>query len=230
MHHRNNWFTLFIVGQYCSDWAAGLHLRFWQKNIYQLDTINYQIIAGVFICFNYLTDQAFIWDQVAIWDRHLIPSPQKLLISAVTNGGICLFAIVLIILQDALSWRARLLITQSRMCTSGSLLAFFLLPPGSLALLLSSSDRRWSSVWFLSPICAHVFFLDVFLNKLDSAFIWNQRLIIKIYTCIRRLKWTLRLIENQLLFDNLRYTWSAWSMKCSVNMFVLFRHYALGKK
>lgn len=26
------------------------------------------------------------------------------------------------------------------------------------------------------------------------------------------------------------YTWSAWSMKCSVNMSVLFSHYALGKK
>ena len=26
-------------------------------------TVNYQSIAGAFICFNHLTDQAFIWDQ-----------------------------------------------------------------------------------------------------------------------------------------------------------------------
>ena len=30
-----------------------------------------------FICFNHLTDQAFIWDQGAVWGRHLIPSSQK---------------------------------------------------------------------------------------------------------------------------------------------------------
>ena len=40
-------------------------------------TVTYQIIAGAFICFNHLTDQAFIWDQAAIWDRRLIPSSQK---------------------------------------------------------------------------------------------------------------------------------------------------------
>ena len=55
------------------------------------------------------------------------------------------FSIALIILRDALSWRARLLITNSRMFISGSSLAFFLPPAGSLALLLSSSD---SSVLF----------------------------------------------------------------------------------
>ena len=32
---------------------------------------SYQIIAGAFICFSHLTDQAFIWD------RRLIPSSQK---------------------------------------------------------------------------------------------------------------------------------------------------------
>ena len=32
-------------------------------------TVTYQIIAGAFICFNNLTDQEFIWDQAAIWDR-----------------------------------------------------------------------------------------------------------------------------------------------------------------
>ena len=30
-----------------------------------------------FICFNQLTDQAFFWDQAAIWDRRLIPFSQK---------------------------------------------------------------------------------------------------------------------------------------------------------
>ena len=55
------------------------------------------------------------------------------------------FAITLIILWDALSWRARFLITNSSMFISGSSLAFFLPPPGSLTLLLSSSD---SSVLF----------------------------------------------------------------------------------
>ena len=40
-------------------------------------TVKYQIIAGVFICFNHLTNQAFFWDQAAIWDRHLISSTQK---------------------------------------------------------------------------------------------------------------------------------------------------------
>ena len=53
----------------------------------------------------------------------------------------------LIILREILSWRAHLLITNSRMFISSSSLAFFLPPPDSLALLLSS-DRRWSSVWF----------------------------------------------------------------------------------
>ena len=137
-------------------------------------TATYQIIAMVFICFNHLTDQAFIWDQAAIWDRRLIPSSQrswvkmsqtlpasrgilwhpsaieavaatstcgKLLISAVTVVYMC-FSIALIILRDTLSWCARLLITHPRMFISSSSLAFFLPPPGSRALLLSSSDRR----------------------------------------------------------------------------------------
>ena len=42
-----------------------------------LYTANCQIISGPFICFNHLTDQVFIWDQMAIWDRRLIPSLQK---------------------------------------------------------------------------------------------------------------------------------------------------------
>ena len=149
--------------------------------------INCQI-TGPFICFNHLTDQAFIWDQAAIWDRRLIPSSQKsemkmsqtspasrlilwhpsgqylssasevvaaeetinptsahskLLISAVMVAYIC-FSIALIILRDTLSWHARLLITHPRMFISGSSLAFFLPPPGSLTLLLSSSDSSVS--------------------------------------------------------------------------------------
>ena len=58
---------------------------------------------------------------------------------SLTVAYIC-FSIALTILRDTLSWRARLLITNSCMFISGSLLAFFLPPAGSLALLLSSSD------------------------------------------------------------------------------------------
>ena len=154
----------------------------------------------------------------------------KLLISAVTHGGVHCFSIALIILWDTLSWRARLLITHPRMFISGSLLAFFLPPAGSLVLLLSSSDRRWSSVLFFhqslpllgstekhlaaaSPDFSSAYFktesllhrshgdhqcddwqkastirdLFFFLNKLDSALIWN-RLFTKLYTSTRRLK------------------------------------------
>ena len=50
------------------------------------------------------------------------------------------FAIALIILQDTLSWHARLLITHPCMFISSSLLAFFLPPPGSPTLLLSSTE------------------------------------------------------------------------------------------
>ena len=56
------------------------------------------------------------------------------------------FTIALVILRDALLWRACLLITHSHMFISSSSLAFFLPPPGSLALLLSSSYRCWSSL------------------------------------------------------------------------------------
>ena len=38
-------------------------------------------------------------------------------------------------------------------------------------------------------------------KKLDPAFIWNQRLFTKIYTCTRRLKGTLWLIETLLLVN-----------------------------
>ena len=49
---------------------------------------------------------------------------------------------------------------------------------------------------------ALIFFF--FLNKLHSAFIWNRRLFIKIYTYTRHLKGTLQLIETQLVFGHLR--------------------------
>ena len=40
-------------------------------------------------------------------------------------------------------------------------------------------------------VSGHVFFLDVFfLDKLDSALIWNRQLFTKIYTCTRHLKVT----------------------------------------
>ena len=55
---------------------------------------------------------------------------------------------LLIILRDTFSWRAHLLISQSCMFISGSSLAFFLPPPGSLTLLLYSLDRLCSSILF----------------------------------------------------------------------------------
>ena len=75
------------------------------------------------------------------WNQHSWQTPH------LTVAYIC-FSIALIILRDTLSWRAPLLVTHSRMFISGSSLAFFLPPPGSLALLLSSSERHWSSIWF----------------------------------------------------------------------------------
>ena len=42
-----------------------------------MNAVKYQIIARAFSCLNHLTNQAFIWDQAAIWDRRLIPSSQK---------------------------------------------------------------------------------------------------------------------------------------------------------
>ena len=45
-------------------------------------------------------------------------------------------------------------------------------------------------------------------NKLDSAFIRNRRLFIKIYTCTWHLKGTLQLIETRLLFGNIRYIYT----------------------
>ena len=58
--------------------------------------VNDQIIAGVFICFNHLTDQAFIWDQVfnstvvRLLQVQLLRQ-RKLLITAVTDSGVYLF-------------------------------------------------------------------------------------------------------------------------------------------
>ena len=60
-----------------------------------------------------------------------------------------------------------------------------------------SKNNTWKCQWSrLLP-----WFLQ---NKLDSAFIWNQQLFIKIYHCTRCLKGTLRLIETWLLFGKLR--------------------------
>ena len=80
-----------------------------------------------------------------------LPANSSSLLS-LTVAYIC-FAITLIILWDTLSWRARLLITHPRMFISGSLLAFFLSPPGSLALLFSSSDS--SVLFFRSSTDSH---------------------------------------------------------------------------
>ena len=51
-------------------------------------TVKYQIVAGAIICFNHLTDQAFIWEQAAIWDRRLIPSSQKSCSTKLVKYGI----------------------------------------------------------------------------------------------------------------------------------------------
>ena len=59
------------------------------------------------------------------------------------------FSIALIIVRDALSCRARLLITHPRMFISSSSQAFLLPPSGRRA--LSSSDRRWNSVLVFHP-------------------------------------------------------------------------------
>ena len=141
-------------------------------------TVNDQIIAG-----------AFIWDQLAILDRCLIPSSQtpgwkchklrqllcefsgiflqvKLLwrrkrfsqpalaanSSSLLSLMVAYICFAMIILWNTLSWHARLLITHLRMFISSSSLDFFLPSAGSLALLLPSSDRRWSSICFFMPI------------------------------------------------------------------------------
>ena len=52
------------------------------------------------------------------------------------------------------------------------------------------------------------------INELDPAFIWNQQLFIKIYTCTRRLKGTLQLTETRLLFGNIRYIYTPLCMLC----------------
>ena len=54
-------------------WAEPMHVSRPGRESYH----TYQIIARAFICFNHLTDQAFSWDQAAIWDKRLIPSSQK---------------------------------------------------------------------------------------------------------------------------------------------------------
>ena len=61
------------------------------------------------------------------------------------------------------------------------------------------------------------FSLMFFSNKLDSAFIWNQRLFIKIYTCTWRLKGTMRLIETWLLFGHLQYVDNGLVNGCWLN-------------
>ena len=120
--------------------------------------VNYQSIAGAFICFNHLTDQVFIWDWRLIQQMYIfcnllrrrkrfrqpaLAANSSSLLSHMV-AYICV-AIALIILRDTLSSHACLLITQPRTFISSSSLAFFLPPPGSLALSLSSSERGWIS-------------------------------------------------------------------------------------
>lgn len=54
LHHGNNCFTLLVVGQYCSDWAAGSHMRFWQKSIFQVDIHEvHEVWSVLWICLCY---------------------------------------------------------------------------------------------------------------------------------------------------------------------------------
>ena len=127
-------------------------------------TVKYQIIAiligiylfqslnrpGVYLGLGGNLGQAFnslvvrLLQVKLLWRRKQFSQPalvaNSLSLLSLTVAYIC-FAITLIILQDTLSWRAGLLITHYHMFISSSLLAFFLPPPGSLALLLSSLDR-----------------------------------------------------------------------------------------
>ena len=70
-------------------------------------------------------------------------------------------------------WCACLLITHPGMFMSSSLLAFFLPPLGShLARLLSSSDRRWSSVWFFHQSLTLLGSTEKYLAAASPVFIW----------------------------------------------------------
>ena len=80
----------------------------------------------------------------------------------------------------SLSWRAHLLITHSCMFISGPSLAFFLPPAGSLALLLSSSDRRWSSV-SLTLLGSREKCLAAASPKFSSEYIMTESLNFKSY-------------------------------------------------
>ena len=103
---------------------------------------------------------------------------------SLTVAYIC-FSITLIILQNTLSWRAHLLITHPCMFISSSSLAFFLRPPGSLALLLSSSDRHWSSVWFFRQFLTLLVSTEKHLAaaspEFSSAYFKMERLNFKSY-------------------------------------------------
>ena len=105
--------------------------------------VNYQIIAGAFICFNHLTDQVFIWDRafnstvVRLLQVKLLQR-RKRLISTVTHGCVHLFRHR----PDHFTGHSVMAcpFADNSFCMfiSSSSLAFFLPPPGSLALLLSS--------------------------------------------------------------------------------------------
>ena len=108
--------------------------------IYEWNTVKYQIIAGAFICFNHLTDQAFIWD------RRLIPSSQKSGMKMSQTSPASRWILWHPSASEVVA--AEETIHPTRMFISGSSLVLLLPPTGSLVLLLSSSDRRWSSVRF----------------------------------------------------------------------------------
>ena len=83
------------------------------------------------------------------------------------------FAIALIILQDTLSWHARLLITHPCMFISSSLLAFFLPPPGSPTLLLSSTETS-SGCFSRFPVFRCIFYNRKFAFQVLFIFVLHR--------------------------------------------------------
>ena len=120
---------------------------------------------GVFICFNHLTDQAFIWDQAAVWERKRFSQPALAVNSSsllsLTLAYIC-FAIALIILQDTLLWRAHLQITHS------------IRQPGPFAVLLGQTLKL---SFIFSPI-SH----SLGVNRKTSSSCFSQVFLCIFYT------------------------------------------------
>ena len=107
--------------------------KIWDENVTNFASFSVNSLA---ILGNSCLLQVKLLRQRKRFSQPALPTNFSSLLS-LTVVYIC-FATALIILRDTLSWHACFLITHSRMCISSSLLPFFLPPPGSLALLLSS--------------------------------------------------------------------------------------------